>query len=167
MRADVQAAPYLRFATYYRYLPDTQPTTRADLDHRRKVVRVMTADPGPGRSRRDDYAESTRAALVDSAISLFTKHGYAATSLDAISKRARVTKGALYHHFTGKQALFEAVFDAVETQVMRRLRQIMSGPEPPWDRALNGLRAYLESCLDPAYQRIAVHEAPVVIGWER
>lgn len=119
------------------------------------------------RSRREEYAESTRTALVDSAISLFTKHGYAATSLDAIAKRARVTKGALYHHFTGKQALFEAAFDAVETQVMRRLRQIMSGPEPPWDRALNGLRAYLESCLDPAYQRIAVHEAPVVMGWER
>lgn len=129
---------------------------------RLKVVSVMT-----GRSRRLDYAESTRAALVDSAVALFTEHGYAATSLDAIATRARVTKGALYHHFTGKQALFEAAFDAVESQVMTKLREIMRGTESPWERALCGLRAFLQSCLDPAYQRIAVHEAPVVMGWQR
>ena len=119
------------------------------------------------RSRRLEHSESTREALVDSAVTLFTKHGYAATSLDAIAKRARVTKGALYHHFTGKQALFEAAFDAVETQVLERLQRIMRGSAPPWERALQGLRSFLESCLDPAYQRIAVHEAPVVMGWER
>src|ERR687888_1776001 len=82
----------------------------------RTVVRVVTM-----RSRRLDYSESTRKALVDSAIELFTRHGYAATSLDAVAKRARVTKGALYHHFSGKQALFEAAFDAVETAAIGRL----------------------------------------------
>src|SRR3989442_3448107 len=76
----------------------------------RKVVKVATM-----RSRRADYSESTRQALVDSAVEMFAKRGYAATSLDAIAKRARVTKGALYHHFSGKQALFEAAFEAVET----------------------------------------------------
>ena len=72
----------------------------------RTVVNVVTM-----RSRRVDYSESTRQALVDSALDLFTKRGYAGTSLEAIVKRARVTKGALYHHFSGKQALFEAAFD--------------------------------------------------------
>jgi AcrR family transcriptional regulator len=119
------------------------------------------------RSRRLDYSESTRSALVSSAVELFTKRGYAGTSLDEIAKRARVTKGALYHHFSGKQALFEAAFDAVESLVFTHLEKIMNGPETPWERALSGLRAFIASCLDPAYQRIAIHEAPVVMGWER
>src|SRR2546426_897346 len=60
------------------------------------------------RSRRLEYSERTRKALVDSAVKLFTDKGYAGTSLDEIARRARVTKGALYHHFGGKQELFEA-----------------------------------------------------------
>lgn len=119
------------------------------------------------RSRRLEYSESTRHALVDSAVDLFTRHGYAATSLDQVAKRARVTKGALYHHFSGKQALFEAAFDAVERAVVSRLTEIVVGPGDPWDRAMNGIRHYIQVCLDPSYQRIVVHEAPVVMGWER
>lgn len=119
------------------------------------------------RSRRLDYSESTRSALVDSAVELFTKRGYAGTSLDEVAKRARVTKGALYHHFSGKQALFEAAFAQVESGVIGRLEELMRGPEPPWERAVRGLREFISSCLDPSYQRIAIHEAPVVMGWER
>jgi AcrR family transcriptional regulator len=119
------------------------------------------------RSRRVDYTESTRQALVDSALELFTKRGYAATSLDTIVKRARVTKGALYHHFTGKQALFEAAFDAVETAAITRLATVVDGDGTAWERAMAGIQAYVGVCLEPAYQRIVIHEAPVVMGWER
>lgn len=119
------------------------------------------------RSRRDDYTESTRDALIDSAVALFTERGYAGTSLDEIARRARVTKGALYHHFSGKQAVFEAAFDAVETEVKGRLEKILRGDGTPWERAVAGLREFISSCLDPAYQRIALHEAPVVMGWQR
>jgi AcrR family transcriptional regulator len=114
-----------------------------------------------------EYSESTRQALVDSAVEFFTKRGYASTSLDEVAKRARVTKGALYHHFSGKQALFEAAFDAVETRVMAQLTEIVVGPGDPWERAMNGVGQYIKICLDPSYQRIVVHEAPVVMGWER
>ncbi|WP_409182293.1 TetR/AcrR family transcriptional regulator [Amycolatopsis sp. VS8301801F10] len=119
------------------------------------------------RSRRLDYSESTRSALVDSAVELFTKRGYAGTSLDEVAKRARVTKGALYHHFSGKQALFEAAFEQVESLVYDRLQKIMTGDGEPWERAMGGLQAFIRSCLDPSYQRIAIHEGPVVMGWER
>ena len=119
------------------------------------------------RSRRVDYTESTRQALVDSALDLFTKRGYAGTSLDAIVKRARVTKGALYHHFSGKQALFEAAFDLVETAAMNRLTAVVAGDGTAWERAMEGIQAYVRVCLEPAYQRIVIHEAPVVMGWER
>ncbi|GGS40813.1 TetR family transcriptional regulator [Actinokineospora fastidiosa] len=126
-------------------------------------MNVVTAQ-----SRKADYSESTRQALVDSAVSLFTEGGYAATSLDAVARRARVTKGALYHHFSGKQALFEAAFDAVEVAVMTRLGQVVAGgPEGVWDRAIRGVKAYVRVCLEPAYQRIVIHEGPVVMGWER
>lgn len=119
------------------------------------------------RSRRLDYSESTRQALVDSAVELFTRHGYAATSLDAVARRARVTKGALYHHFSGKQALFEAAFDVVEQTAVARLSEVVAGDGPAWDRAIKGIEIYVQSCLDPSYQRIVVHEGPVVMGWER
>jgi AcrR family transcriptional regulator len=119
------------------------------------------------RSRRVDYTESTRQALVDSALELFTERGYAATSLDAIVKRARVTKGALYHHFNGKQALFEAVFDTVETAAIAQMSVAVDGDGSAWDRAMAGIHAYVSVCLDPSYQRVVIHEAPVVMGWER
>jgi AcrR family transcriptional regulator len=114
-----------------------------------------------------DYSESTRQALVDSAVELFTKHGYAGTSLDAIAKRARVTKGALYHHFSGKQALFEAAFDVVENAAVGRLSEVVAGDGTAWERAVRGVELYIQSCLEPSYQRIVVHEGPVVMGWER
>ena len=85
----------------------------------------------PGASRRQQYSASTKRALVDVAEELFTEHGYAATSLDAIVAGARVTKGALYHHFSGKQALFEAVFERVETDAARTIQQGAQGPAGP------------------------------------
>ncbi len=119
------------------------------------------------RTRRAEYSESTRQALVDSAVDLFTKRGYAGTSLDEVVKRARVTKGALYHHFSGKQALFEAAFAQVETRSIESLTAVLSGDGDAWETAIAGLRAYVRKCLEPEYQRIIVHEAPVVMGWER
>jgi AcrR family transcriptional regulator len=119
------------------------------------------------RSRRVEYSESTRDALVVSAVELFTKRGYAATSLDEVAKRARVTKGALYHHFSGKQALFEAAFDAVETVTMTQLAEIVVRPGNVWDSVMEGLRHYIKICQDSSYQRIVIHEGPVVMGWER
>ncbi|MCE7011924.1 TetR family transcriptional regulator [Kibdelosporangium philippinense] len=119
------------------------------------------------RSRRADYSESTKQALVDSASDLFTKNGYAATSLDAIVKRARVTKGALYHHFSGKQALFEAAFHQVEKRAIAKLTKAIDGDGTPWERALDGVQEYIRVCLDPTYQRLVIREAPVVMGYER
>ena len=119
------------------------------------------------RSRRHEYSEATRKALVDSAVGLFAERGYAGTSLDEVTGRARVTKGALYHHFTGKQALFEAAFDAVQTSTMARFADAINSASEPWQMVTAGLQTYLQVCLEPAFQRIVVHEAPVVLGWER
>jgi AcrR family transcriptional regulator len=121
----------------------------------------------PGTSRRAEYSASTRRALVDVAERLFTEHGYAATSLDAIVAGADVTKGALYHHYSGKQALFEAVFERVESAGAQSIQDALTGDQDPWDKALSGLRAFLEVVRQPSYSRIVIQDGPSVLGYER
>src|SRR5207245_785855 len=62
---------------------------------------------------------------------------------------------------------FEAAFDAVQSKAMSRLGEIVTGPGHPWETAMAALRGFVRVCLDPSFQRIVVHEGPVVMGWER
>ena len=121
----------------------------------------------PGTSRRAQYSASTRRALVDVAEELFTEHGYAGTSLDAIVAGADVTKGALYHHYSGKQALFEAVFEKVESAGADEIQRALRGHDDPWEKAIAGLRAFLAVVRQPSYSRIVVQDGPSVLGHER
>lgn len=118
-------------------------------------------------SRRQQYSASTRRALVDVAEELFTEQGYAATSLDQVVAGARVTKGALYHHFSGKQALFDTVFERVEATAGAAVRAALDGERDPWDQANDGLRAFLEVVQRPGYRRVVVQDGPSVLGHER
>jgi AcrR family transcriptional regulator len=118
-------------------------------------------------NRRQQYSASTKRALVDVAEAMFAENGYAATSLDAIVAGARVTKGALYHHFSGKQALFEAVFERVESDAARAIATSLTGHPDPWTRARAGLCALLEAVRQPGYRRIVIQEGPAVLGHER
>src|SRR6478735_5221772 len=121
----------------------------------------------PGASRRQQYSASTKRALVDVAEELFTASGYAATSLDSIVAGADVTKGALYHHFSGKQALFEAVFERVEDDASLAIQTALKGHRDPWEKATAGLRAFLTVVQEPRYRRIVIQEGPAVLGYER
>ena len=122
---------------------------------------------GSRASRRQVYSASTKRALVDVATELFTEQGYAGTSLDAIVAGARVTKGALYHHFSGKQALFEAVFEQVEAEASRTISKAVRTTKDPWEKAVTGLREFLMVVQQPAYRRVVIQEGPVVLGYER
>jgi AcrR family transcriptional regulator len=118
-------------------------------------------------TRRQEYSTSTKKALVEVALELFAKQGYAGTSLDAIVAGARVTKGALYHHFKGKQELFEAAFMAVEDTATARIRQVITTTRDPWERAIAGLREFLAVTRTEEYRRIVIQEGPAVLGYER
>ena len=120
-----------------------------------------------GVSRRAQYSASTKRALVEQAEVLFTEHGYSATSLDAIVAAADVTKGALYHHFSGKQALFEAVFEKVEAEAARSIQEALQGEGDPWEKAMAGLRAFLAVVQQPTYRRVVIQEGPAVLGYTR
>ena len=111
--------------------------------------------------------ESTRAALLDSAQGLFTEKGFAHTSLDEVAAGARLTKGALYHHFANKQQLFELVLDRVNVNVVDDVVKAGADATGPWTRMDQGLEAFLDACLDPSYQKIGLQQAPAVLGWER
>lgn len=136
---------------------------------------ASTAKVSPGKviraarktSRRQDYSSSTKRALLDNATQLFTDHGYAGTSLDEVVAAARVTKGALYHHFPSKLALFESVFDRLQEKTTREIEKKIKRTKDPWERAQVGLRAYLDVCREPRFRRIVLQEGPVALGHER
>jgi len=132
-----------------------------------KVPKVPKVTAMPGASRRQQYSASTKRALIDVAEELFTENGYAATSLDSIVAGARVTKGALYHHFSGKQALFEAVFERVESNASKAIQKSLRGERDPWEKAMLGLRAFLEVVQEPTYRRVVILEGPAVLGYAR
>ena len=131
------------------------------------VPKVPKVPSVSGATRRAAYSASTKRALVDVAEERFTEAGYAAAALDAIVAGARVTKGALYHHFSGKQALFEAVFERVEDDAAKRIQDALRGQHDPWSKALAGLRAFLAVVQEPRYLRIVIQEGPAVLGYER
>jgi AcrR family transcriptional regulator len=118
-------------------------------------------------TRRQRYSEATKQALVGVAERLFTAHGYAATSLDAIAAGADVTKGALYHHFSGKQAIFEAAFERIESRATASIGAATEGHSDPWEKAQAGLRAFLDAVQEPGYRQVVIFDAPSVLGHER
>lgn len=123
---------------------------------------------GHVKSRREDNVDATRSALIESALALFAEQGFAATSLDEVTRAARVTKGALYHHFPGgKLALFEAVFVEVDRRLAERTAAGITPGATGWDLVESGLDAYLEACGDPVVRRVMFQEGPVALGWER
>ena len=135
---------------------------------RSHAEKLLTSLPKvPGSSRRQQYSATTKRALVDVATAQFTEHGYGGTSLDAIVAGAEVTKGALYHHFSGKQALFEAVFARVEDDAAREIKAALEGTRDPWQKALAGLEAFLGVVQEHTYQRIVIQDGPAILGYER
>jgi len=123
---------------------------------------------GQGRlTRRQEYSASTKHALVEVARERFATQGYAGTSLDEIVAGARVTKGALYHHFKGKQDLFEAAFLAVEEAASARIRAVILTSDDPWEQAITGIREFLAVTRTEDYRRIVIQEGPAVLGYER
>src|SRR5262245_5845005 len=110
--------------------------------------------------------EATTAALVEAGRELFAQDGYEATSLDAVVAEAGVTKGALYHHFTGKRELFAAVFTAEQQKLNEVVSAAYSRRDDPWEAFEAGCRAFVETCQEPGVQRIFLLDAPAALGWE-
>ncbi|HLM06651.1 MAG TPA: TetR family transcriptional regulator [Blastococcus sp.] len=118
-----------------------------------------------GKSRREEYSAATRQALIESATALFAERGYARTSLDEIASGARVTKGALYGHFSSKQALFRAVLQELEAATTREVERAVAAAPSPWEAAIAGLDAFLRACCNTVYGTVVMREARVALPY--
>lgn len=112
---------------------------------------------------------ATREALIAAGRSLFAAHGFGEVGTEAIVQAAGVTRGALYHHFVDKTELFAAVFETVEADVIGRIGAAIanSRQSDPIAQMRLGAGVWLEACAEPEIRRIALLDAPAVLGWER
>lgn len=119
-------------------------------------------------NKKVERGRATREHLIEIATRLFAAKGYEDTSIEAVLQESDVSRGALYHHFAGKDALFEAVLEAVENSVTARLVEATAAaPDPVAGLHAGGLAWIRLVGEDPQVQRIAVIDAPSVLGWER
>jgi AcrR family transcriptional regulator len=124
----------------------------------------LTAATG---SPQTDRSAATRARLVKAARELFAERPYADVGTEEIVRRARVTRGALYHHFTDKRDLFRSVHEQLEAELVDAIaRQLAdSASSDPLEGLRTGVRSYLDACEDPSFARITLIDAPAVLGW--
>src|SRR3989440_10061763 len=131
-------------------------------------VKRETEEGGPAPTLKAAQSEATRSTLIATARELFAQRGYAAVGTEEIVRAAGVTRGALYHHFAGKKELFEAVYEDVERQLVEQIAaSAISSATDPLAALHAGAQAFLDACEDPAVQRIALVDAPSVLGWEQ
>lgn len=116
-----------------------------------------------------DRSAATRAALVAAARPLFAKRGFGRVGTETIVQAAGVTRGALYHQFADKAELFEAVYEAVEEDLTRRLGQRIAaaGASDPIEVMMLGAEAWLDACGEQEVQQIVLLDGPAVLGWQR
>jgi AcrR family transcriptional regulator len=134
----------------------------------RRMVSQASAGPRVRRTQADRSA-ATRDALVAAARRLFAAQGFAEVPTDAIVAEAGVTRGALYHQFADKTALFDAVLGAVEADIAGRLAADVAaaGITDPVDAMRRTVRTWLTICVEPEIRRIALVDGPSVVGWSR
>ncbi len=122
------------------------------------------------RRRQQDRRAATRRILVAAARTLFAQKGYAATSTPEIVKAAGVTRGALYHHFADKQALFAAVVEEEHAVLALTIHQAAEGGEDepgPVKALIRGGEGFLAAMQDEGRRRILIVDAPAVLGRAR
>lgn len=104
---------------------------------------------------------------MTAARSLFGRQGFAATTVDQVAAAAGLAKGAVYHHFAGKEALFEAVFEAACADLARQVGEIAARTPDILEAMAAGAAAYFEACSEGETRRIILEDGPAVLGWER
>jgi len=116
---------------------------------------------------QSERRERTQAAIVKTAKRIFGERGFAAATMDDIAAGARVAKGAIYHHFPTKEALFEAVFEQVSRELVTEIDGITRAERDVLAAMAAGTQAYFAACSKSATGQIILRDGPAVLGWER
>lgn len=117
--------------------------------------------------KRAAQGRATRGQLIEVATSLLADHGYEGTSIEAVLTAAGVSRGALYHHFAGKEALFTAVLEVLSDRITAQITEVVSGCADPVDAVRAAALGWIDVAGDPVIQRIMLVDAPSVLGWEQ
>ncbi len=118
----------------------------------------------PNKTRNEVRTARTRAALIDAARQLFAEKGFVATGTPEIVKLAGVTRGALYHHFADKNALFQAVVEAESRQVATEISQATASQDSAIQALRDGSKAYFRAMQGPGRVRLLLLDGPSVLG---
>lgn len=118
------------------------------------------------RQSNEERSRATQDKLITAARELFDQHGYADTAIDDIARAAGVTRGALYHHFGGKQQLFRAVIEEIQDELAEHVDRTAGKYEDPWDAFISGWLSALEQIPTGGMGRILMLEGPTVLGYQ-
>ncbi len=114
-----------------------------------------------------ERGRATRAHVIEVATRLFAEHGYDDTSIEAVQAGSAVSRGSLYHHFPGKEALFWAVLEDVGARIAEQGEEVArDAPDPVAALRAAGL-AWIRQAGDPVVRQIVLIDAPAVLGWQR
>lgn len=114
--------------------------------------------------RRAQQIEATRAKLIQAGRQAFATQGYAAASMDDLTAKVGLTRGALYHHFGDKKGLLLAVIHQMDMEMLTRMRTASAHAPTTWHGFINESIAYMEMALEPEIQRIVLLDGPAVLG---
>ncbi|MFJ2838140.1 TetR/AcrR family transcriptional regulator [Nocardia sp. NPDC087230] len=123
----------------------------------------------PDRRTQAERSAATRAAVIRAGRELFGQYGYGAVSTIAVAEAAGVSRGALYHQFAEKKDLFEAVFEDLERSLVEVIAGAVAAAREadPIASLIVGCLAWLQASTTSEVQRIALLDAPAVLGWSR
>jgi AcrR family transcriptional regulator len=120
-------------------------------------------------NRQAERSQATRSRLIAAGRELFAERGFAAVATEEIVRRARVTRGALYHHFSDKRDLLRAAHEELEAELAEEIGARIAAEAEAGTGAREalelGARAFLDACERPEIARITLVEAPAVLGW--
>jgi AcrR family transcriptional regulator len=118
-------------------------------------------------AKQAERREATREALLAAATTLFGAKGFAATTIDEIAIAAGFAKGAVYHHFPNKEAIFEAVLQRTNASLATGILAKVSQSPDVLAMVTRGTEAYFEACAEAPVGRIILKDGPAVLGWAR
>jgi AcrR family transcriptional regulator len=114
-----------------------------------------------------ERGQATRAHLIEVATRLFATQGYDGTSIEAVLAESGVSRGSLYHHFPGKEALFLAVLEDLGTRLGAEMAAAIQDAADPIELLRTGCVTWIRQAGDPVVRQIALIDAPAVLGWQR
>jgi AcrR family transcriptional regulator len=120
-----------------------------------------------GTARAPERAEATRERIVQAARELVIEHGYSGVSTAQVLEHTGLSRGGLYHHFSGRHDLMRAVLDACERDFSERLAEAVADAPDPFTAIERGVQWYLDECAgSKELQRVGLYEGRKALGWE-